>query len=261
MTCRDMNGILMSARTGAELSAEAQEHIQTCAECRALVFSVDSADAPYAVDAALLERIRGSVLSSAGPVRPLPPTAVFALAFVIIFGAIAFAGALRLGIHGLPALAVIQRIAIFTVLLALAFLTAFTAARSMRPGARTLSGGLVFMITLVAAEAVFFSVFHNYSVGRFLHWGAGCLRSGLLCAIPAALLIWLLVRRGYILAPVSTGAAIGALAGMAGLTALELHCPILTIPHVAIWHAGVLVISIAVGALIGWLAHLGSSAS
>ena len=31
---------------------------------------------------------------------------------------------------------------------------------------------------------------------------------------------------------------------MAGLTALELHCPILTIPHVAIWHAGVVLISV-----------------
>lgn len=261
MTCRDMNGILISARSRAELSAEGQEHIRTCAECRALVSSVDSADAQSTVDTALLERIRGSILSSAAPVRPLAPTAVFALAFVLIFGAIAYAGASRLGIHGLPVLTVVQRIAIFGVLLALAFLAAFTAARSMRPGARTLSGGVVFVITLVAAEAVFFSVFHNYSVGRFLHWGAGCLRSGLLCSIPAALLIWLLVRRGYILAPVSTGAAIGALAGMAGLTALELHCPILTIPHVAIWHTGVVVISVALGALIGWLAHLSSSAS
>ncbi len=260
MTCRDMNGILISARTGTELSAEAQEHIQNCAECRALVSSVDSADAQSTVGTALLGRIRASVLSSAGPVRPLAPTAVFALVFIILFGAIAFAGALRLGIHGLPALSVVQRIVIFTVLLALAVLTAFTAARSMRPGARTLSGGVVLIITLVAAEAVFFSVFHNYTVGRFFHWGSGCLRSGLLCAVPAALLIWLLVRRGYILAPISTGAAIGALAGMAGLTALELHCPILTIPHVAIWHAGVLVISIAMGALIGWLARLGSSA-
>jgi hypothetical protein len=261
MTCRDMNGILISARTGAELSAEAQEHIRTCAECRGLVSSVGSAEAPDALGTALLDRIRGSILSSARPVRPLAPTAVFALAFVIIFGAIAYAGASRLGIHGLPVLTVVQRIAIFSVLLALAFLAAFTAARSMRPGARTLSGGVVFIITLLAAEAVFFSVFHNYEVGRFFHWGSGCLRSGLLCAIPAALLIWLLVRRGYVVAPVSTGVAIGALAGMAGLTALELHCPILTIPHVAIWHAGVLVISIAVGALIGWLARLGSSAS
>jgi hypothetical protein len=261
MTCRDMNGILISAHTGAELSAEARQHIQTCAECRALVSSVNSTDAPYAVDTALLERIRGSVLSSAAPVRPLAPTAVFALAFVVIFGAIAYAGALRLGIHGLPVLTVIQRIAIFTVLLALAVLAAFTAARSMRPGARTLSGGIVFIIALIVEEAVFFSVFHDYRVGRFLHWGAGCLRSGLLCAIPAALLIWLLARRGYILAPISTGAAIGALAGMAGLTALELHCPIRTIPHVAIWHVGVLIISVAVGALIGWLARLRSSHS
>jgi hypothetical protein len=150
---------------------------------------------------------------------------------------------------------VVQRITIFPVLLALAVMAAFTAARGMRPGAQALAGGVVFAISFVAEEAVFLSVFHDYSLGHFLHWGTGCLRSGLLCAIPVALLVWLLVRRGYIVAPVSTGVVIGSLAGMAGLTALESHCPILTIPHVAIWHVGVLIVSVAIGALIGWLAR------
>lgn len=255
MICRDMNGILISAHAGAELPREAREHIETCPECRALVSSVDSADAEYTVDTAVLDRIRTSVLSSVTPVRPLAPVAVFALAFVIIFGGIALAGALRFGIYGLPVLSIVQRIAIFSVLLALAVMAAFTVARSMRPGTQVLAGGVVFAISFVAEEAVFLSVFHDYSLGHFLQWGTGCLRSGLLCAIPAAFLVWLLVRRGYIVAPVSTGLAMGSLAGMAGLTALELHCPILTIPHVAIWHAGVVVVSASVGALIGWLAR------
>lgn len=60
MICRDMNGILISARTGAELPRDAGEHIETCPECRALVSSVDSADAQYPVDAAVLDQIRKS---------------------------------------------------------------------------------------------------------------------------------------------------------------------------------------------------------
>jgi hypothetical protein len=66
------------------------------------------------------------------------------------------------------------------------------------------------------------------------------------------LLIWFLVRRGYVLNPVSAGAVIGCIAGLAGLTALEIHCPILTIPHVAVWHVAVVAISAAAGALGGF---------
>src|SRR5581483_7006640 len=207
MICRDMNEVLVSARTGAELPNEARQHIEICPQCRALVSSVDSADAQYTLDTALLNRVRGSVLSSLTPVRPLAPSRVFALAFIIIFGAISVLGALHFGIYGLPALSALQRIAIFPVLFGLAVMTAWTAARSMRPGTQALAGGVVFTISLIAEEAVFLSVFHDYSLGHFFQWGAGCLRSGLLCAIPAALLVWLFVRRGYIVAPVSTGMA------------------------------------------------------
>jgi hypothetical protein len=255
MTCRKMDGMLISASGGAELPEEAREHIESCPGCRALIAALSSAHAPQPVETAVLDRIRQPAISMLTPVRPLAPVGVFVAAFVIIFGVIAVAGALRLGVYGLPALTLIQRVAIFPVLMALAVLTAFAAARRMRPGARTIGSGVVFTVSLIAIEAVFLSLFHDYSVGRFLRWGTGCLRAGLLCAVPTALLVWLLVRRGYIVAPVSTGAAIGSVAGMTGLTALELHCPILTIPHVAIWHVGVLVVSIGAGAMAGWLAR------
>jgi hypothetical protein len=121
----------------------------------------------------------------------------------------------------------------------------------MRPGAKRIGGGLLFIWIFAAIEAVFLILFHDYSLGRFVHWGTGCLRAGLLCAIPAAFLMWFLVWRGYVLNPVSAGAAIGCIAGLAGLTALEIHCPILTVPHVAVWHAAVVVVCAAAGALAG----------
>jgi hypothetical protein len=125
----------------------------------------------------------------------------------------------------------------------------------MRPGAVSLGGGLLFALTFAVPEAVFLILFHDYSLGRFVHWGTGCLRAGLLCAIPVALVVWFIVRRGYVLRPVSTGAAIGCIAGLAGLTALEIHCPILTIPHVAVWHAAVVLVCAAAGALAGLAAR------
>lgn len=248
MTCRDLDELLASA---AALNEEAQEHIASCATCRSLKTGMEGSANSSDLNSSVLDRIRDPLLLRLVPVRPLASARAFAALFICIFVAAAFLGALKFGIYGWPALDVTQRIAIFVLLAILAVLTAATAARHMRPGAKRIGGGLLFMVIFAAIEAVFLILFHDYSLGRFVHWGTGCLRAGLLCAIPAAFLIWLLVRRGYVLNPVSAGAAIGCIAGLAGLTALEIHCPILTIPHVAIWHAAVVAISAAAGALAG----------
>jgi hypothetical protein len=246
MTCRDLDELLSSS---AALNEEAQAHIASCATCRSLKMAMDRPATD--LNRSALDRIRGSVLSGLVPVRPLASARVFAALFICTFLAAALLGALKFGIYGWPALDVAQRISIFVLLVILAVLTAVTAARQMRPGAKRIGGGVLFMVIFAAIEAVFLVLFHDYSLGRFVHWGTGCLRAGLLCAIPVALLIWFLVRRGYVLNPVSAGAAIGCMAGLAGLTALEIHCPILTIPHVAVWHAAVVAISAAAGALAG----------
>lgn len=247
MTCRDFEEVFSSA----VLDREAEEHIAECEDCRSLRAAVEAGASSAKPDNSVLDRIRGPLLSSLSPVRPLAPVAAFAALFLCIFGAAAVLGVLKFGIYGWPALSVLQRVVIFLVLIAFAVLSAAMAARHMRPGARTIGGGLLFTLTFAAIEAVFLILFHDYSLGRFVHWGTGCLRSGLLCAIPAALVIWFIVQRGYVLRPVSAGAAIGCIAGLAGLTALEVHCPILTIPHVAVWHAAVVVVCAAAGALIG----------
>lgn len=258
MTCRDVDELLTSA---AALNQDAQEHIASCANCRSLQMGMEGSAGSRDLNDAVLDRIRGPLLSGLTPVRPLASLRVFAALFICIFMAAASLGALKFGIYGWPALNVAQRIAIFAVLVALAVFTAATAARHMRPGAKRIGGGFLFMLIFAVIEAVFLILFHDYSLGRFVHWGTGCLRAGLLCAVPVAFLIWFLVRRGYVLHPVSAGAAIGCIAGLAGLTALEIHCPILTIPHVAVWHAAVVAISAAAGALGGFAtAALGRSA-
>lgn len=249
MTCRDLDELLTSA---AALNEEAQEHIASCASCRSLKMAMEGSAGSSDLNNAVVERIRGPVLSGLVPVRPLASLRIFAAFFICIFAAAGSLGALEFGIYGWPALNVAQRVAIFAVLAALAILAAAATARHMRPGAKRISGGFLFILVFAAIEAVFLVLFHDYSLGRFVHSGTGCLSAGLLCAIPVAFLIWFLVRRGYVLNPVSAGAAIGCLAGLAGLTALEIHCPILTIPHVAVWHAAVVAVSAAAGALGGF---------
>jgi hypothetical protein len=77
------------------------------------------------------------------------------------------------------------------------------------------------------------------------------LATGLLIAIPAALLGWGLLRRGYAVNPVAAGLAGGSLAGLCGLGMLELHCANFQALHVLVWHTAVVPVSAAAGALVG----------
>lgn len=258
MTCREVDQLLLSASGNTELPASAREHVSTCMECQSLVSAMAMVTSPasQSVDPEVLARIRQPVISTLKPVRPMAPSGMFMAAFLVIIAGAAALAADRLGFYGIRALTPVALVAIFAVLLVIAVLASFATARYMRPGQPSIRGGVLAAIAIIAAEAVFLSVFHDYSMGKFVHWGMGCFRAGLECAFPAALLVWVLVRRGYVVSPVSTGAGIGVIAGIAGLAALELHCPILTIPHVAVWHAAVLVVSVGAGAFAGWLARL-----
>ena len=251
MTCREVDDALITA-AGGELSAHAQAHLATCEGCRNLA-SVVAGGGPYELSRGLRERIGNSIPATITRVRPLAPIAFWVALFLLIFAGIGVGAAVRLGIYGWPILSLAARLLIFSVLLALSTLAAFATARQMRPGARTVRGGLLLAITFLAMETVFFAIFHDYNPGHFFRAGLRCLTSGLLTAVPAGALVWLLVRRGYIITPISAGCAIGVVAGLTGLFALELHCPILTIPHVAIWHVGVLAVTAGLGATAGWI--------
>jgi hypothetical protein len=77
------------------------------------------------------------------------------------------------------------------------------------------------------------------------------MKNGLAFSAPAAILLWFILRRGAILYPKLIGAIAGGLAGLAGLSVLEINCPNLNAFHILIWHEGVLVISSLGGALLG----------
>jgi hypothetical protein len=208
------------------------------------------------LDSALLESIRKPILADVQPVRPLPGTTALSAAFCLLFAAVTALGIYFLGFAGLHALSPLKRVAVCGFLLAFAVASAFSIASRMRPGARgILPGWALPAIAFAAFEGLFFVLLPDYRLGHYLDSGLICLRAGLLCALPAALLAPLLLRRGYVVAPVATGAAVGVGAGLVGLTVLEFHCPIETFPHVAVWHVAIMLISAAVGALSGILSR------
>lgn len=249
MNCRDMDELLAGGR---ELPAEARAHLAECESCRTLA-GVMGDDPGYTVDPAVLARARTHLSEAVPAVRPMAPSGAYTSLFLLIAGCFgAIFGCVK-GVLGLPLLSGVQAAAIFGVLLAMLLLSAAALSGEMRPGAWTVRAGLVFALGLADIETVFLALFSNHATGQFVHQGMACFSMGMTCAILTALASYLVLRRGYITAPVSTGATVGALAGLTGLAALELHCPVLLMPHLVVWHAGVFAVSTLLGAAAGWV--------
>jgi hypothetical protein len=110
----------------------------------------------------------------------------------------------------------------------------------------------------VALLGVFALLFRDYRSDHFFSAGIACLLAGLLVAIPAAILSWSLLRRGFAVNPVAAGLVRGALAGGSGVTMLELHCGNFQTLHVLVWPTVVAPVSAGAGAgagagaLVGW---------
>jgi len=205
------------------------------------------------VDPALLKSIAESLNSSLRPVRPLPPTWVLTAGLALICATVAAAAAARAGLYGFEKLSLLERLAIFSTLGILVWVAGTQFVGRLIPASRRqLTAATFLIISIVALIGVFALVFRDYRTDHFVAAGIVCLLTGLLMAIPAALLSWALVRRGFALNPVAAGLVGGALAGLSGVTMLELHCANFQTLHVLVWHTAVVPASAAVGALVGY---------
>jgi hypothetical protein len=202
------------------------------------------------VDPAVLRGIANAIVPNLRPVRPLSPP-VLAAQLIAVSAAAAFAGAGVLGFKGIQRLSAVQSAAIFPAVALFICLAAALSTAAIIPGARQRVRPAVLVALACAALAgIFALVFHDYSTAGFVREGVRCLTAGVANAIPAALLAWIVLRRGFAVNATAAGAAAGALAGLAGILMLELHCPLLQAPHAMLWHVAVIPICGAVGALL-----------
>jgi hypothetical protein len=200
-----------------------------------------------------LARAAASIRATLRPVRPLPPPWVLTGGVVLICAAVSGAGAARAGFFGFAKMDLLERWLIFPVLGLLACAAGSAFVREMIPGSRRrISSGRLLGLGSAALLALFAFLFRDYQTDHFFSIGIVCLLTGLLHALPAALLAWLLVRRGFAVNPIAAGLVAGMLGGLAGVGVLELHCPNFQAAHVLVWHTAVVPLSGALGALAAW---------
>jgi hypothetical protein len=205
------------------------------------------------VDPALLKRIADSINSTLQPVRPLPPRGVLTAGLALICAAVAVTAAACAGFYGIEKLSLGKCVLILSTLGILVWTAGKEYVSQLIPGSRQPFGvGALLTIVVAMLLGVFALVFRDYSTEHFVSAGIACLLTGLVLAIPAALLSWLILRRGFAVNPVAAGLAGGALAGLCGVTMLELHCANFLALHVLVWHTAVVPVSAAAGALVTW---------
>jgi hypothetical protein len=208
------------------------------------------------VEPALLKRISNSINASLQPVRPLPPTWVLTGGLVLICATVAGAAAAHAGFYGIAKLTLWERVLIFSTLGILMWAGAQELVGQIIPGSRQRVSAAAFVtVGSAALLGVFGLLFRDYRTDHFVYAGVECLLTGLLIAIPAALLSWLLLRRGFAVNSVTAGLVGGSLAGLSGVAMLELHCANFQALHILVWHTAVVPTSAAAGALLGWLQY------
>ena len=202
----------------------------------------------------LLDRVSTSIRSSLQPVRPLPPAWIITGGLILVCAAVSLLGAARAGFFGVEKMDLLELCLIFPALGLLAWAMASAFVHEMTPGSRRrVSPGALLALGCVALLGLFALLFRDYRTDHFFSIGIVCLVTGFIHAVPAGLLCWLLLRRGFAVNPVSAGLIAGALAGVAGVGVLELHCPNFQAAHILVWHTAVVPVSAAAGALVGWL--------
>lgn len=212
-----------------------------------------AAQDPEDLDPLLLEHIGDSIKPSLRPVQPLPPVWLMTAGLVLVCAAVALAGAARAGFFGYAKMNLLERSLVFPALGLLACLAAISFVHQMVPASRIrVSPDALLALSSVALLAVFAPLFRDHHTGHFLSAGIVCLLTGLVHAIPAGLLGWLMLRRGFAVDPGSAGLIAGTLGGLAGVALLELHCPNFQTAHILAWHTAVVPVSAALGALLGW---------
>ena len=254
MNCRDVDRALSQ---GSPLPLQVGEHAGTCNRCQQLLSALNSSVLVDPLSPAALGSIAESLADNLRSVRPLAPARYFVGALVGIFVSIVAVSVYCLGAFAIAVMTPLQTTAILSTLAIGTGLLAYSLVNQMVPGTRhrfppaLLAVGITILVATVMA--VLFQVQQGESFWRNA-WV--CIRAGTLVGALASVPFWLVLRRGATLSPRMTGAAAGLLAGFAGTSMLEMHCPNLDAWHILLSHLGVAILCALTGFAMGLIAEI-----
>ncbi len=241
---------------GGPPPAEARQHLDRCPRCRTLYTWMMEDSLAVRISPALHQRIAGPVLRSLPPVKPLPRPRVSIAQIIVLCVVFSSALVAVMGTAGVARASALQVVGIGVLIATGVYLFSVMLARQMRPGsyqpvpAHTVLAA--FGLGLLTAIGV---LFPWGTPPSFVAQGWPCLLGGVGVAVPAASILWLVVRRGAPLSMIAMGAMLGATAGLLGVTVLQVKCPHQEALHLLVWHGSVLMIATGAGVLAGWLAQ------
>ncbi|MEZ5403741.1 MAG: NrsF family protein [Bryobacteraceae bacterium] len=200
----------------------------------------------------LVAAISGRVCRDLRTVKPVPsPTGIAARLFLVVVLTAMATGSL-VGLGGLGHMSWTQRLLISAALAAGAAVLTLSLGWQAIPGSlqrySPLSAALLALGSFLASVAALFPLRQTEAA-----WETGfrCTRGGLGLALPAAFLIWLVIRRGAAQSHALTGTTIGATAGLVSVAALQFHCDQQEMAHLSIWHGVVVILSGFSGFVVG----------
>lgn len=205
----------------------------------------------------ILRQIAEGIATNLRPVRPIAAGRYFFGALVGIFVSFVAVAVYRMGAFSIAVMTPLQTAAILSALAIATCLLAYSLVNQMAPGSRHRIPPVLLLVGIAISLAITIAVLFQFQQERSFWikcWG--CIRAGTPIGILAAAPFWLVLRRGAILSPGTTGAATGLLAGLVGTSVLEIHCPNLDAWHILVSHLGVAIMCALAGLVTGLMAEI-----
>lgn len=200
-----------------------------------------------------LAAIRDRVVAGTSPVKPLPSDGTLIGLLAGGFAGFAALAGYLTHMSALHVLSGAQMTFYYGVILICAVEGASVIVGEMIPGSGLRPRRWFWVgLTITALPLVCWAIFDNYDMKRFERLGMPCFMLGSVTGLIAGVLLALFVRRGFVARQRSAARAVAIFAGLTGFGVLALHCPFLSIPHILVWHFGVVIFGWLIGDLIGW---------
>ncbi len=201
-------------------------------------------------------KVQGLLTSSLTAVKPLPSQSRLLVEFLSVFVVCTVGLIAIMDKAGFHLMTVAQMASMVAILVGEGILFSLMIVWKMVPGSRrTFRPSLVLALSGCGVFGGVALLFPWRTSHAFVSEGWPCAVMELMIVVPAAVVFWLLARRGALFGGAGVGGALSGLAVVLALAVLQFRCMFQQAPHLLVWHGATAAILIGLGAVIGELRH------